>query len=217
MKSGLPVECLTSWNKCTSSSDPSSPSGYNAITASALPLTSCLRNIVASLIDQASEILHTEACLKWSLFCKRDISKCIVFRKYSAIQISKKFVPEGPIESNLALLQIMVRRCTGSKPLTEPTMSEGHHIWVSINFICNAWYSLGLPMVSSLARIWYDKSWHISRDIMEVIWCDVLWCWCDIGYGKRYIMRYDMIWYDMICYEWNDAIRYDTIRYDMIK
>ena len=39
-----------------------------------------------------------------------------------SIKISLKFVPKGPINNNPALVQIMARRRSGDKPLSEPMM-----------------------------------------------------------------------------------------------
>ena len=40
------------------------------------------------------------------------------------IQISLKFVPEGPINNNPALVQIMAWRRSGDKPISEPTLTQ---------------------------------------------------------------------------------------------
>ena len=40
------------------------------------------------------------------------------------IKISLKFVPNGPINNNLALVQIMACRRSGDKPLSEPMMAS---------------------------------------------------------------------------------------------
>ena len=41
-----------------------------------------------------------------------------------AIKISLKFVPKGPINNILALVQIMAWRWSGDKPLSEPMMTS---------------------------------------------------------------------------------------------
>ena len=40
------------------------------------------------------------------------------------IQISLKFVPRSPIDNNPALVQVMVWRRAGDKPLPEPMMTQ---------------------------------------------------------------------------------------------
>ena len=40
------------------------------------------------------------------------------------IKISLKFVPRGPIDNNLALVQIMAWRRIGDKPLSEPMLTQ---------------------------------------------------------------------------------------------
>ena len=40
------------------------------------------------------------------------------------IKISPKFIPKGPINNILALVQIMAWRRTGDKPLSEPMMTQ---------------------------------------------------------------------------------------------
>ena len=53
-----------------------------------------------------------------------DIFKCIFLNEnvWILIKISLKFVPKGPINNILALVQIMARHRTGNKPLSEPVM-----------------------------------------------------------------------------------------------
>ena len=54
-----------------------------------------------------------------------DIFKCIFFTSgnvWIPIKISLKFVSKGPINNMPALLQIMDGRCSGDKPLPEPTI-----------------------------------------------------------------------------------------------
>ena len=40
------------------------------------------------------------------------------------IKISLKFVPKSQIDNNAALVQIMVRRRIGNKPLSEPMLTQ---------------------------------------------------------------------------------------------
>ena len=53
-----------------------------------------------------------------------DIFKCIFLNEnvWTAIEISLKFVPKGPINNIPALVQIMAWRRSGDKPLSEPMM-----------------------------------------------------------------------------------------------
>ena len=45
--------------------------------------------------------------------------KCFI-----SIQISLKFVSEGPIDNKAALVQVMAWRQTGNKPLPEPMLAQ---------------------------------------------------------------------------------------------
>ena len=51
-----------------------------------------------------------------------DIFKCIFLNEnvWILIEISLKFVPKGPVNNIPALVQIMARRRSGDKPLSEP-------------------------------------------------------------------------------------------------
>ena len=55
-----------------------------------------------------------------------DIFKCIFLNEnvWIPIRISLKFVPKGPINNILALVQIMAWRRSGVKPLSEPMMAS---------------------------------------------------------------------------------------------
>ena len=54
------------------------------------------------------------------------IFKCIFLNENDGIliQISVKFVPDGPIDNNPALVWIMAWRRTGDKPLSEPMLTK---------------------------------------------------------------------------------------------
>ena len=54
-----------------------------------------------------------------------DIFRHIFFNEpvYILLKISSKFVVNGPINNIPALVQIMARRRTGDKPLSEPMMA----------------------------------------------------------------------------------------------
>ena len=55
-----------------------------------------------------------------------DIFKCIFLNETDkiSIQISLKLVPEGPIDSKPALVQVMNWRLTDDKPLPEQMMAQ---------------------------------------------------------------------------------------------
>ena len=56
-----------------------------------------------------------------------DSFKCIFMNEKCliSIQISLKFVPEGPIDKKAALVQVMAWRWTVDKPLSEPMLYPG--------------------------------------------------------------------------------------------
>ena len=73
-----------------------------------------------------------------------DTFKRIFFNEnvWISIKISLKFVPNGPINNILALVQIMAWRRSGDKPLSEPMMvSLPTHICATrpqwVNFVTN--------------------------------------------------------------------------------
>ena len=79
-----------------------------------------------------------------------DTFKCIFVNKNVRIfiEISLKFVPKGPINNIPALVQIMVWRRTGAKPLSEPAMlCLPKHIcvtrpqWVNVQFLLSNQYN----------------------------------------------------------------------------
>ena len=52
-----------------------------------------------------------------------DIFKCI-FMFCVSIQISRKFLPSGPINNKSALVHVMAWCQTGNKPLPEPILTQ---------------------------------------------------------------------------------------------
>ena len=54
-----------------------------------------------------------------SFKCNFMTEKCFIL-----IQISLKFVSEGPIDNKAALVQVMAWRQTGNKPLPEPMLAQ---------------------------------------------------------------------------------------------
>ena len=73
------------------------------------------------------------------------------------IKISLKFLPEGPIDNNSALVQIMAWRRPGDKPLSEPMMVS------LLTHICVTW----LQWVNSLRQRQTDC--HFADDIFKYI------------------------------------------------
>ena len=63
--------------------------------------------------------------------CADDIFMFIFFNEnvWIWIKISLKFVPKGPVSNNTALVQVMVCRLLGDKPLSEPLM-----VWFTITW-----------------------------------------------------------------------------------
>ena len=55
-----------------------------------------------------------------------DIFKCILLNENAliSIKISLKCIPKGPINNNLALVQIMAWRRPGDEPLSEPMLDS---------------------------------------------------------------------------------------------
>ena len=61
-----------------------------------------------------------------------DISKCIFMHKKFCISIpiSPKIVPRGPMDHELALVQVMAWRRTGDKPLPGPMLTQFNHVYM---------------------------------------------------------------------------------------
>ena len=90
-----------------------------------------------------------------------DIFKCIFSNEnvWISIKISLKFVPKGPINNIPALVQIMVWRRPGDKPLSEPVMARlPTHICVTRP-----------QWVNKQASFWW----------FETTWCCVFWFICN--------------------------------------
>ena len=60
-----------------------------------------------------------------------DIFKCIFLNENDriAIKISLKFVPRSPIDNKPTLVQVMVWRRIGDKPLPEPMMAQFTNVY----------------------------------------------------------------------------------------
>ena len=87
-----------------------------------------------------------------------DIFKCIFLNEKNKIpiQISLKLVPRGPIDNKPALVQVMVWRRTGDKPLPEPMMAQFTDTY-------NMIYLAHLPLVPHIRRfncIWIFLQWN---------------------------------------------------------
>ena len=59
-----------------------------------------------------------------------DIFKCIFLNERDKIKIQMKLVPKGLIDNKPALVQVMVWRQTGDKPLPEPMMAQFTHTYM---------------------------------------------------------------------------------------
>ena len=101
-----------------------------------------------------------------------DIFKCIFVNEnvWILIKISLKFVPKGPIISIPSLVQIMVWRRPGAKPLPEPMMvSLRTHIcvtrpqWVNINALVSGRYGSNFAFVYFKFVLQIDI-WSISSE-----------------------------------------------------
>ena len=87
------------------------------------------------LVENAHLMLvREEICLplthlpldKMAAILTDDIFKCIflIEKDKIPIQLSLKLVPVGPIDNKPVLVQVMVWRRTGDKPLPEPMMAQ---------------------------------------------------------------------------------------------
>ena len=82
-----------------------------------------------------------------------DIFKCIFMNEniWIPIQISLKFIPKGPINNILALVQVMAWRRAGDKPLSEPMM-------------------VSLPTHICVTRPqWVNKRWPLKQNFSDVM------------------------------------------------
>ena len=119
---------------------------------------------------------------KWPPFFQTTFSNAFSWMK---IKISLKFVPKGPISNNPALVQIMARRRSGDKPLSEPMMvsllthicvtrpqwvkkSEVHHsiLWLKL-FSCQltflGWGAVFYSSLSITQVKFYSSSYLIKH------------------------------------------------------
>ena len=85
-----------------------------------------------------------------------DIFKRIFFNEnvWISIKISLKFVPKDPINNISTLVQIMVWRCSGDKPLSEPMMVS----W-------RIYAPLGLNELKTIGHLFYVTSSFVHHFI----------------------------------------------------
>ena len=84
---------------------------------------------------------------KWTPFRRRHFQMHFLNKNvWIPIKVSLEFVPKGPINNMLALVQIMAWRRPGDKPLSEPmTVSLPTHIcvarpqWVEYQCLLSSW------------------------------------------------------------------------------
>ena len=106
-----------------------------------------------------------------------DIFKCIFLNEnaYISVKISLKFVSKGPINNYPALVQIMVLRRPGDKPLSEPmVVSVLTHIcvtrpqWVTDHVVSSLRFSKVIRVVSFcniLVSLYVPRSLLVSDNI----------------------------------------------------
>ena len=70
-----------------------------------------------------------------------NISKCTFLNENYRIpiKISLKFVPRSPIDNKPALVQVMVWRWTGNKPLPAPNMTQLIDAYVALGGCIALW------------------------------------------------------------------------------
>ena len=82
-----------------------------------LSYVECTRNKPQWNLNQNTKIFIHQMHLKWRLQSGGHFI-------YLSIQLSLQFVPQGPIDNNPPLVQIMAWRQTDDKPLSEPMMAQ---------------------------------------------------------------------------------------------
>ena len=87
-------------------------------------LTACLTHIGQTKMATSNVGFNTLRPRQNGRHFADDIFKCIFLNEnvWIPIKISMKFVPKGPINNIPSLVQIMVWRRPGAKPLSEPMM-----------------------------------------------------------------------------------------------
>ena len=113
-----------------------------------------------------------------------DMFKCIFLNVnvWIPIEISLTFVPKGSLNNNPALFQMMARRRSGDKPLSEPIMvSSLTHIcvtrpqWVNhVRYRClSVCSAVDICPIGNLV-VWIHK---ISTVKYTSIWVSIMGCW----------------------------------------
>ena len=133
---------------------------------------------------------HIQAETKWTPF-RRWHFKCIFLNEnvWIPIKISLKFVPKGPINNIPALVQIIVWRRPGDKPLSEPMVVSltthkcvTRHQWVNntdissrvFNVLSQFYNTISLPPIQinhipffqCLVLMPTCKRWYMSDFVM---------------------------------------------------
>ena len=124
-----------------------------------------------------------------------DIFKWIFFNENCCvlIHISLKYVPKGPIDNNLALVQIMAWCQTGDKPLSEPMMAWFGDIYASLGLnefseIGNK--SLAEPMMTKETYITLLRDEMLNPSIMRPVLSHHSAFWCSKTYWYQAISRH---------------------------
>ena len=80
----------------------------------------------------------------WACHFTEDICRCIFVNEKSCIliKISMKFAPNGPIDNNPALVQILAWHRVGDKPLSEPMLIRFTDAYMrhygEMSYLCNS-------------------------------------------------------------------------------
>ena len=90
-----------------------------------------------------------------------DISRCLFgeWKILYFIKISLKFVPKGPIDNKPALVQIMDRPWIGTRPFSEPTLTDSltHVCGTRGRWVNSSWHS-DTYGVGDLSQHWFGNS-----------------------------------------------------------
>ena len=94
------------------------------ITAPPIPQTNGKATTTNMYVSATRCLYNSQPLTHWGWGKMAAIFKCILLNENVTIwiKISLKFVPEGPINNILAMVQLMAWHQTGDKPLSEPMM-----------------------------------------------------------------------------------------------
>ena len=98
-----------------------------------------------------------------------DIFKFHEWKLLFYIRFSIKFVPNGPINNTLALVQIMGWCQTGDKLLFEPMMDQFNDAYICVarlRWIIDDWiqiYQLFIAYIQAVAQTVYTNIWSVIR------------------------------------------------------